>query len=152
MDGSCSLCPFGCEMCSSATICSKCRKGFELANNVCSPACPFPCATCTNSTVTLCQTCFGGYSLTNGVCNGNTDCTATASCTVCPSGLTLNNNICVQCGTNCISCNVANVAECKLCNNVTFLTTAKVCSSCVSPCGSCRTSEFCLSCAGGFYM
>lgn len=158
----CNICPLGCAVCSSPSMCITCQPGFFKYNNLCVMNCPLryltisdrclqcvsPCATCTSSLL-RCTTCINGYILLDGSCLLNCPPRYYLSQT-----LMSNINICSPCLPQCQTC--IDNSSCLTCRNLAYSApqcndTTNRCSSSqyvtsASGCSPCHTS--CLSCFG----
>jgi hypothetical protein len=110
--------------------------GFIKNGLICS-SCPYPCLSC--SSTAACNSCLVGHyfdsSATPNLCplcsTAMTGCVACASASVCwecSVGLSLaaNNGSCLQCGSNCSSCNQTTCLSC----SVGFYLSGGSCSLC----------------------
>lgn len=116
MAGTCTACGTNAATCTSATLATACKDGYNLSAVVagaadCNTACTDTtnCKTCgtqaTPGTCTVCKVSTGWSILTNvctkcTVTNCNT-CSAAATCTACLTGFVLNANVCYSCDANC---------------------------------------------------
>ena len=74
---------------------------------ICAPECEFPCATCLTTNPTECLTCTLGYSFdTTAIqnCFKDLTCNETVSCSGCPEGFILSDQLCFECNENCARC------------------------------------------------
>jgi len=128
--GNCLACAQSdCDLCTSATVCTKCDPGFRLL---------------TADAVVSCTAC--STDVNCGTCN------ATA-CTACKSGF-YDIAACKACSTlnsDCLTC--TDVNTCSTCTVGTYADGAKCynCKNLDKNCGKCSNSTFCTECSGGFY-
>lgn len=127
---------------------------YPASSNYTCLLCQSPCEYCTSATV--CTTCLTGFFLFNNSCP-----------TVCPSGYTGINRVCMVCLGNCATC-TGTVNTCLTCKPDTYLMDLnsscvtscgtglfidyldRKCVTCSPPCKTCtNTSDTCLSCTTG---
>ena len=127
----------------STTICTSCKAGFYVDNQVSCVQCPSTCSTCTD--YLTCLICEPTFTLKNGAC-------------ICDQSLdqVLLGSVCVSClsqATNCATCsgNVAPVTCTKCVDTYTVVNGA--CSPCGSNCLTCdSTLIYCTSCLPSFTL
>ena len=153
----CSACTSPCSTCNtSATNCTGCIYGYFLSGASCidctvgnGASCKrcsgaSTCTQCAVTTVlnsTACQSCIANckYCTTGGTC---TECTDNWH-------LDTTNNICRQCGNNCLSC-TNNI--CVICIEGYYLNGSNVCTACLTDCAKCTTGSNCTKCFSGYIL
>jgi proprotein convertase subtilisin/kexin type 5 len=132
----CSTCNLSCLICTGSSInCSKCSPSYYLlsSDNSCSISCPNGTVQANSTEGGICQACTHPCLTCSGAVS------FCLSCSQDNSTLFLNNN-----GT-CVgnsSCQIGAYA-----NSTNFM-----CSSCASPCTTCLSTTFCLSCQANFSL
>ena len=90
---------------------------------------------------TNCNVCAFGYVRSGSICQQG--CQAAQF-------LDTNQQICVNCPSNCASCSAYNY--CTSCVNTAITPRGGVCFNCPYPCNTCDATGACISCLSGFYF
>ncbi|EAR86150.2 leishmanolysin family protein (macronuclear) [Tetrahymena thermophila SB210] len=160
---SCLLCHSNCSTCtgSSPSQCSSCNLGFELDGTTCiEHICHESCGTCYGSQYDQCTSCQSGYTQKGSTCisNCHSSCKTCSvfydanSCTSCDDGFYFNNNQCIQCPSQCATCETQNqngtlIVQCIFCN-YGYTMINDICLQCTYPCADCYDNQTsCTECA-----
>lgn len=151
----CAPCSPQCTTCSNGpNNCTSCLQGSVSTNGTCTVTCgenqfsfQGVCVACSESCYgcsifpTNCNTCAAGYVRSGSICQKGCQ-TAQFFDT--------NQQICVDCPSNCASCSAHNY--CTSCVNTAITPRGGVCSNCPYPCNTCDGTGACTSCLSGFYF
>lgn len=102
-------------------------------------ACSVSCYGCSQFP-TNCKRCAAGYVKSGSICQKGCQTT---------QFFDSDQNICVNCPTNCATCSAFNF--CTSCANAAITPRGGVCSNCPYPCSTCDGTGACTSCLSGFY-
>ncbi|GAB1227985.1 hypothetical protein ENUP19_0367G0018 [Entamoeba nuttalli] len=142
-----------------SNTCDTCLDSYILENNNCVAA---STKNCKRSTENNCVECADGYYLTSSsLCqscstfNGNGKCYACniTSCSLCGSGMTIDNGMCQPCSVlpHCKLCDSSS-NKCSMCENGYYLSNSQQCVKCPNSCALCSSENECSECNTGYYL
>lgn len=152
------LCPTGCEICLSQSICETCSSGFILdADTDLCTRCKGSCHSCDSNSPDQCFSCHPGSYLSSGSClKCDSSCRLcdddANTCTACNVGYLLDTITCLQCPENCDICSDADT--CTQCRPGYTSADNGTCLQCASSCGKCDADRImdCMACMCGFEL
>lgn len=152
-------CSSNCEVCKSATSCTKCEDKFYISNGFCSE-CDKSCLTCEDNT-NACIECATGYYFDEfkrcQKCSENCDeCTDASHCTDCATEFFIDTDgSCSPCADVCYECTGPTAADCLECDPGYYISKSlRKCFKCHEACSVCTgpNDYECSKCADGYFL